>query len=107
MLVRCSGGGPLVGRSDAHLGIFLPNSALRGLALCTPVVFTLETGKLYKSRLPPLENSLPRKQILRHITDSNPGSQNSHPCSPPPGHIRSLSMSLCVYRVVCVCVWGG
>ena len=53
---------------------------------------------------PPLENSpLPRKQILRHITDSNPGSQNSHPCPPPPGHIRSLSMSLCVYRVV----WGG
>lgn len=53
MLVRCSGEGPLVGRSDAHLVTPLPNSALRGLALCTPVVFTLEIGKLCKSRLPP------------------------------------------------------
>lgn len=56
----------------------------------------------------PRENSpLPRKQILRHITDSNTGSQNSYPCSLPPGHIRSLSVSLYVYGVGCVYGGGG
>ena len=50
---------------------------------------------------PPENSPLPGKQIHRHTTDSNPGSQNS--CSPPPGHSPSLSVGLCVYGV-CVCV---